>query len=67
MLTGKSGAIGPNARPLVARGQESGAAPAVNLSLEAMTSVMEIRPKWKIAEHPSVQVIPCVSYFLIHF
>ena len=45
MLTGKSGAIGPNARPLAARGQDSGAAPAVNLSLEAMTSVMEMRHK----------------------
>ena len=45
MLNGKSGAIGPNARPLVVRGQDSGAAPAVNLSLEAMTSVLEMRHK----------------------
>ena len=45
MLTGKSGATGRNAQPLAAKGQESGAAPAVNLSLEAMTSVLEIRPK----------------------
>ena len=54
---GKTGATGPNAQPLAARGSNSGPVHAVNQSLEVKTSVSEIPQKLAIARHLIVQVI----------
>ena len=69
---GKTGAIGLNAQPLVARGWKSGLELAVNQSLEATTSVLGMRQRLTIARHLIVQVIKwCFvhgcSNVLVHF
>ena len=57
---GKTGAIGLNAQHPVARGSNSGPVPAVNQSLEATTSVLEMGQRLRNARHPSVQVLSIV-------
>ena len=49
MLTGKSGAIGPNAQHLVARGPNSGPELAVNQPLGATKPVLAITQRLNIA------------------
>ena len=56
MLNGKSGAIGPNAQHLVARGPDSGPELVVNQPLEATKPVLAIPQRLDIAQHLYVQV-----------
>ena len=58
MLNGKPGANGPNAQHLVALGPKSGPEHAVIQLLEGINTVQEIRPRLRIAKHPSAQVLP---------
>ena len=56
MLNGKSGANGPNAQHLVARGPNSGPELAVNQPLGATKPVLAITQRLDIAQHLYVQV-----------
>ena len=58
MLNGKSGAIGPNAQHLVARGPNSGPELAVKQPLGATKPVLAIPQRLDIAQHLYVQVFP---------
>ena len=53
---GKIGAIGPNARPLVAKGSKPGLVLAMTRSLEATLCVLEIRPRYKNVKKQNAQV-----------
>ena len=53
---GKTGASGPNVQPLVARGSNSGLVPAVNQTLEATTSVLEMRQRSRAVAQLNAQV-----------
>ena len=56
MPNGKSGANGPNAQHLVARGPKLGPELAVNQPLGAMKPVLAIPQRLDIAQHLNVQV-----------
>ena len=58
MLNGKSGANGPNAQHLVARGPNSGPELAVNQPLGATKPVLAIPQRLDIAQHLNAQVSP---------
>lgn len=56
MPNGKNGAGGPNAVPLVARGQNSDLELAVERSLEAMKTVLEIPQRLGSAKYQNAKV-----------
>ena len=65
MPNGKSGANGPNAQHLVARGPNSGPELAVNQPLGATKPVLAITQRLNIAQHLYVQVFPFLILILI--
>ena len=65
MPNGKNGVNGPNAQLFVVRGPKSGPEHAVNLPLEAVSSVVEIQQSPGIVAQLNVQVklkMGCMTY-----
>ena len=56
LLNGESGASGPTAQHLAARGSNSGPVHAVSLPLEVMSSVPENIQRLKFVAQPNAQV-----------
>ena len=64
MPNGKHGASGPNAVSLVARGQNSDPGLAMERSLEAMRTVLEILQRLGSAKYQSAKVACCLVIFI---